>query len=154
MYRRLFPLFTLCAALLFSSCDDPKTISGGECGDDILDPGEECDTLQYGESTCTSLGYYGGNLQCNEDCTFNRSSCEEVGHCGDGVIQDEFGEVCDGASLGTAACGILEGTYAGGTLTCKDDCTLDVTGCPRCGDGVIQDADGEVCDGSNLADQT
>src|SRR5262249_40390449 len=55
----------------------------------------------------------------------------------------EGGEACDGADLGGAVC--PEETT--GTVTCRDDCRLDLDDCNRCGDGHARH--GEECDDGN-----
>lgn len=72
----------------------------------------------------------------------------EVAICGDGVLQT--GEWCDGDALGDHDC--VSRGFDGGELSCKLDCTLDVSLCFRCGDGNIDP--GESCDGSNLGGQS
>ncbi len=65
--------------------------------------------------------------------------------CGDGILQE--GEECDGGDLGGLTCE-QEG-YLSGTLSCKSDCTLDLSGCSKCGDGVVDREIGESCDDGN-----
>ena len=50
-------------------------IKPGICGNNIKEINEECDDPDLGGQTCTSLGYSGGNLSCNSNCTFNTSQC-------------------------------------------------------------------------------
>ncbi len=66
--------------------------------------------------------------------------------CGDGVRQSP--EECDGADLGGVTC--LGQGFSGGSVACRDDCTLDFGGCTGsgCGDGVIDP--GEACDDQDL----
>lgn len=45
------------------------------CGNGVLETGEQCDGSNLGGQTCTSLGYSGGTLSCNANCTFNTSAC-------------------------------------------------------------------------------
>jgi len=45
------------------------------CGNNIKEPGESCDGTDFGEASCISLGYIGGSLACNANCTINRISC-------------------------------------------------------------------------------
>ncbi|MBU1410415.1 hypothetical protein KKC22_02745, partial [Myxococcota bacterium] len=73
--------------------------------------------------------------------------------CGDGFVDP--GEQCDGADLAGATCASL-GFYSVSTQpACSADCTFDSLGCgERCGDGVIQTAFGETCDGEALAGAT
>lgn len=69
--------------------------------------------------------------------------------CGDGVAGAD--EACDGVDLHGLDC--VQLGYTEGTLACRGDCTLDVTGCSeRCGNGNLDF--GEDCDGANLAGQT
>ncbi len=129
----------------------------GACGDGFIQMTEfeECETGNLMGHTCLTLGYHGGELLCDAECRLDVSLCEAAGRCGDGAIQASFAEQCDGASLGGATCLTLG--YYGGQLACGPACTLDVTNCAtygRCGDGVIQSARGEGCDGADLNDFT
>lgn len=66
--------------------------------------------------------------------------------CGNGTLDP--GEVCDGEELAGVTCSGL-GFY-GGALACRADCTLDQSGCEaagRCGDGILQESEGESCEG-------
>ncbi len=74
--------------------------------------------------------------------------------CGDGVAETD--EPCDGEDLRDQDCEDF-GLYRG-TLSCRGDCTLDLSACGgRCGDGIRQN-DGvdtfEQCDGSDLGGTT
>jgi hypothetical protein len=61
-----------------SSClGDPAN-----CGNSLLDPGEQCDGSQLNGQTCESLGFSGGELVCTADCRFSTSGCSE-GPCSD-----------------------------------------------------------------------
>ncbi len=131
----------------------------GYCGDGTVQNthGEVCDGLNHGGQTCLTQGYYGGTLTCNPNCqTFGLADCAAVGRCGDSLVQGGFGELCDGNNLSGQTC--TSRGYYGGTLACASTCNGFVeSGCAavgRCGDGVIQSAYGEVCDGGNLASQT
>ena len=131
--------------------------AAGRCGDGILQTAnaETCDGANLDGQTCLSLGYYGGDLACATDCTFDRASCEAAGRCGDGIIQASNAETCDGANLNGQTC--LSLGYYGGTLACTNGCTLNLASCVaagRCGDGIIQTSDGETCDGSELGGMT
>jgi len=122
------------------------------CGDGLAIGDEACDGADLREKSCQSLGFHGGALLCGQDCTLDLAGCEEAGRCGDQMVQAAFDEVCDGEDLGGHTCGSLG--YYGGTLACTADCEqFDESGCMttgRCGDGVLQTAAGEVCDGANL----
>ena len=129
----------------------------GRCGDGILQESESetCDGAELDGQTCVSLDYYGGALACAADCTLDTTSCETVGRCGDGIVQNAHGETCDGAELGGQTCVGLG--YYGGTLACAADCTLLLAPCVaagRCGDGILQAAHDETCDGASLDGET
>jgi len=55
---------------------------GGYCGDGIIDGGEVCDGENLGGEDCTSLGFDGGELACDIDCTFDTSGCTRSCNCG------------------------------------------------------------------------
>lgn len=70
--------------------------------------------------------------------------CTPAG-CGNGVIDADNGEDCDGTAIGETTCEDL-GAYAG-TLTCTSSCRFDTSTCGGyCGDGITQDS--EQCDGT------
>ena len=126
----------------------------GRCGDNAVQAtyAEECDGSELGGVTCESLGYYGGQLTCDTGCHFDTDDCAAHGRCGDGLIQDTHGEICETNQLGDATCVSL-GWY-GGELACGADCTaLNESCCAavgRCGDGLVQETHDELCDGAEL----
>lgn len=97
-----------------------------DCGNGVIDDGEECDGNELGGMTCGDLeGFQVGDLSCSNDCTFDTSQC--IGElCGNGVIDDD--EECDGTALGGMTCSDL-GDFSGGTLTCGDNCVFDTSAC-------------------------
>ncbi|PKN45760.1 MAG: hypothetical protein CVU59_08110 [Deltaproteobacteria bacterium HGW-Deltaproteobacteria-17] len=150
----------------FSACSQ-------RCGDGEAQPEhEDCDRQDLQEKTCTDLGFAAGFLACGDDCRFDYSDCQSV--CGDGwtdpleacddgnrtpgdgcdaACRVEAGWDCvgtpsfcdglcgDGQVLGLEVCddGVNDGTYDG----CMADCHHWA---PRCGDGLLQSGEGEVCD--------
>lgn len=94
-----------------------------ECGDEVVSSREVCD-----QGTNNGLGDgspYGG---CTADCTLEP-------HCGDGIVDTDFGETCDdGLNLGGAASECAPGCQGVGSA---------------CGDGVLQTDAGEQCDDGN-----
>lgn len=48
-----------------------------QCGNGILDDGEECDGADLGGQDCTTIpgGFIGGDLSCGSDCRLNSDSC-------------------------------------------------------------------------------
>ena len=124
-----------------------------ECGNSIKEMGEVCDAGDLDEQTCLSLGYYGGVLECANDCmSFAIADCESAGRCGDDEVQSSWGEACDGTDMAGQSCETLG--YAGGTLACGLNCqSFDDTLClslqienddTLCADTVDNDADGLI----------
>jgi PKD repeat protein len=75
--------------------------------------------------------------------------------CGNGALDADAGEPCDGANLSGTTCQSLG--FDGGTLGCNSTCSeFSTLGCYHtvCGNGVIEGGAGEVCDGSNLGAAT
>ncbi len=116
-----------------SACTPPP-----DCGNYVIDPGEQCDDFNLNLANCTSLGYYGGVLACRPDCTYDESGCTM---CGNGVIN--VGEQCDGAALNQQDC--QSRGYTSGTLTCAADCTFDESQCDMDGFTMISAGHGNSC---------
>jgi uncharacterized delta-60 repeat protein len=126
------------------------------CGDGELNPetGEQCDTTAPNsedliDTACgtTFLGIPG----CTTNCTL---ICDP---CGNGIIENGRGEVCDGDSLEETDCDQITDsthTYHGGTLSCNANCQYNFDACTYCGDGTIQGTFGEECDGTNFGTGT
>jgi hypothetical protein len=164
-----------------TDCNDSDCAAAANCqacGNNTIDAGEECDANNLNGSTCATLGFDGGNLFCNANCTLNQSNCADevctggldedgdtlvdcldpncannvacVPGCGDNQI-NQTNEECDGNNFGGESCATLG--FDGGNLDCDNTCQLDVTGCVIfCGNNTI-DA-GEQCDGNNLSGQS
>jgi hypothetical protein len=66
----ILPILLL--SLFVISCDK---IDEFVCDNGILEVGEECDTLDFGLSTCSSFGHESGRLNCTSSCTIDSSSC-------------------------------------------------------------------------------
>ncbi|MBU1221858.1 SBBP repeat-containing protein [Myxococcota bacterium] len=132
-------------SLFLVACDDDTTVD--TCGDSIVDPSEECDPAAASQPLCTDVGYWGGSsVLCNADCTMDYSPCD--GHCGDGDIQTEFSEQCDGTNLADKPlCGDHAGYTGDNPVSCGSDCRFDLSMCDlKCGNGTIDE--GEDCDGT------
>ncbi|RMD51147.1 DUF4215 domain-containing protein [Candidatus Parcubacteria bacterium] len=124
-----------------SSCsgyeeDSDAVCSPFECGNGIVEDGEECDDGSFN-------GEYG---YCGSDCTYDSSF-----YCGDGTVAGN--EVCDCGSdtvsyydtgYGGEECVGVNGTY---DYTAAGTCAWDCSGpASYCGDGVVDS--GEECDGN------
>ncbi|MBU1219533.1 hypothetical protein KKF34_10270 [Myxococcota bacterium] len=128
----------------------------GGCGNGVKENTEDCDDLDTGGETCTSLGYYnGGTISCTSSCTYDTSGCLG-GICGDHIKQAS--EVCDGEDFGGSDCSNYG--FDSGSLSCSSNCfTIDTSGCENlttCGNNTVES--GEDCDGITIpetcADQT
>ena len=109
-------------------CCDAKVTTTDNCGDGFLDPGEACDGALPGGQSCSSLGYYGGNLCClAATCDYNLTSCESYGFCGDGTVQSAYDEECDHENLNSETC--ATSGYFTGDLSCAPSCEIIETGC-------------------------
>ncbi|MBN2723421.1 MAG: hypothetical protein JXR95_05055 [Deltaproteobacteria bacterium] len=125
----------------------------GQCSNGVREGSEECDTDDFGESSCRMLGFNGGALSCNDDCTVDISGCEETGMCGDGNL-DEGYEECDGDYMAETTC--IDLGYERGELRCDEYCHFDVAFCEAagiCGDGIYNDGY-EECDGDDFNGKT
>ncbi|MEM9455749.1 MAG: hypothetical protein AAGF11_16330 [Myxococcota bacterium] len=155
------------------------------CGNGMLDDDEVCDGDDLDGQDCVSQGFMGGGqLACQDDCSdFDTSACmEELSTCcqlnkgpgcdnmvcqdavcaldpfccsmqwdqlcadaagverpcaplncppppcGNGVLEEEEGEACDGMELGGEDC-VSQGFPMGGMLGCTDECTFDYSAC-------------------------
>jgi hypothetical protein len=54
------------------------------CGNGVVESGEECDGSNLNGQSCSGLGFSGGTLSCNSNCTFNTSQCISGGGGGGG----------------------------------------------------------------------
>ena len=133
---------------------DPILIS--ECGNGKVEGTEQCDGLDMGKytyQTCASLKYSSGNLSCNADCTLDTSACiggTTSSTCGNGTIQKY--EQCDGINLNGKTCASLG--YSGGNLTCKSNCSFDLTTCSNlyCGDRICNNGEDSVSCSEDCSD--
>jgi len=133
-----------------------KTCTGTlSCGDKVMNCSEECDTNDFGGTTaaqvCLNAGYDCGAATCTNMCTIDYTTCYK---CGDKKINCP-GEQCDGTDFGglTPQQVCINAGYECGSATCLNNCTIDYSGCHKCGDGVIN-CPGEECDGADIGGAT
>ncbi|MBU1379335.1 hypothetical protein KKD49_00815, partial [Myxococcota bacterium] len=109
------------------------------CGDGVVGEHEECEISDT--KPCENNSKL---VTCSRYCTWNYSNCSD--NCGDGIIQEQDGEECDGSELGETTCATLG--YSRGLPACGSDCKFDTSTCEdagSCGDGIFQ-PDWEECD--------
>jgi hypothetical protein len=118
-----------------SDCKFDKTRCAGTCGDGIKNGPEQCDGSDLGKATCLTAGYYAApGLACKSDCTFDTTKCGG-GRCGDGVINGNGLEQCDGTALPmlksgkVADCTGLGFQGATTSLKCSKTCRYTTTSC-------------------------
>jgi len=60
------------------------------CGNDVIDPGEQCDQSNLNGKTCADVGFKYGTLKCGANCQFDTSGCTSTRFVdnGDGTITD------------------------------------------------------------------
>ncbi len=125
------------------------------CGDGEINNNEQCDFSARLEDSCTALdpqnynifadSFAGGTAYCQDDCNYNITSCTYCGDgicsagefceqdnctCGNNIIEDGFGEQCDGNALPfQGSCSAYNSEYVSGALSCTKDCKLDFVNC-------------------------
>jgi cysteine-rich repeat protein len=135
----------------FNSC-----IPIPDCGNGTIEFPEGCDGNNI-PFTCAELNVGAtGALGCNAagdpngECQLNIGTCADL--CGDGILGQT--EECDGTNFNGDTCA-QEG-FTAGTLGCDPQgCFVTTDGCTAaCGDGVVDFATGEQCDGTDFDGET
>lgn len=116
------------------------------CGNNVIDPGEDC---EFRYATCEEVlgrGYVGEIITCT-DCKFGPIHCSR---CGDG--NPEGLEECDGGTIGPAGfehtCDGYFGVGTPGEVVCTASCEIDLSGCDTCGNNNAEPD--EQCDTFDL----
>jgi cysteine-rich repeat protein len=129
------------------------------CGDGIVGGDEVCDdgnirSCDGCSADCRSDESCGnGNVDCSEECDRGEENSDEpnascrpdchLQRCGDGIVDTQSGEDCDGAPSATTHC--EDFGFYGGTIECSDACRNDTSRCEAsCGDGIVNGS--EICD--------
>jgi len=109
--------------LTLTNFNQAPSVCTDECGDGEVSSREVCD--EGADNGSGDGSDYGG---CSATCTLEP-------YCGDGIVQEEFGEICD------------DGINVGGNASaCAPGCQQLGA---RCGDGVLQPGNDEQCDDGN-----
>tara|TARA_Y100000310_G_scaffold151291_1_gene150897 strand:- start:32297 stop:41485 length:9189 start_codon:yes stop_codon:yes gene_type:complete len=145
------------------SLDTSDCTKKPECGNGIINPGEECDGSNFGsfDGTCSGYSTYfntEGTLGCTNQCLIDTTQCngdDSDVTCGNNFI--ELGETCDTNSEGRGDtlpkfgaitdCSQYDEFDSGGPVTCTPECHIDTSNCipaPTCGNGHMDI--GETCD--------
>jgi cysteine-rich repeat protein len=118
----LLSALVVCGSCLWlaSGCEEQKPSQTYPCGDGVIEQHEQCDD---GEENSLEPN------QCRPSCT--------LPICGDGIVDDEYGETCDDGNDN-----VNDGCPSGPGELCQT---------AICGDGYVWNEDGgdEVCDDGN-----
>ncbi len=113
------------------------------CGDGFVDlaAGEECEPElpETFLSACEDTNRREGVGACDPATCMIINDPMQCGVCGDGIVDADLGEECDGQNLNGKAC-----SGSDSSLQCGADCRFDFSECDPCGNGEL-DA-GEECE--------
>ncbi len=114
-----------CHGFITEACGTPPT-----CGNGVIESPETCDGTNLGGESCSSLGLGDGKLSCTASCRWDQSQCSGSSKaCGNGTVEPP--EQCDDGN----------GNDGDG---CSSTCQVEF-----CGDGILQQGQGEECDDGN-----
>ena len=63
---------------MFDTTSCTNVVDPPRCGNGMVEAGEDCEGSDLRGETCESLGYEGGTLSCNTDCSYNETACISV----------------------------------------------------------------------------
>ena len=144
-------------------CSDSCTLTGtpyqapqGQCGDNNLDPGEDCDDGNLSnDDGCSSRCLFEGTEACSLTCSGSGASCSEDADCPQGESCELSGSGCCGNGQVDQFEECDDGNIARGD-GCSNICTNEgssaVGGLAECGNGVVDQnpaRGGEDCDDGN-----
>ena len=113
-----------------------KNVPQPYCGNNIIDGDDVCDGSDLGGVTCYDLidtdehAIFSGNPECKADCSGIELGTCTASHCGNGIIETEYNEICevvDGVAkfLNTPTCNDYMSNVSwkeGGIPGCDEDC--------------------------------
>jgi len=91
------------------------------CGDGVVDsPSEQCDRSDLGGATCTTLGFTGGALACDNTCHYDTTQCTgcTAASCTNGCC---FGDQCE-VGVNCATCLSYHQPCTVPTDCCSNNC--------------------------------
>lgn len=124
-------------------CADGSIASLVSCGDGIVQGPEQCEVASY-NSPLPGNSSENQQYQCGASCQANIG-----GYCGDGVVQNNFGEQCESST----PCVTEDGSA--GVRACTSSCQnspLCIAASISCGDGIRNG--NEECDTHDLGGQS
>ncbi|MBQ9817065.1 MAG: hypothetical protein IJM59_06330 [Proteobacteria bacterium] len=134
-----------------SACQEPAVPA---CGDGIINQNsEDCDgnNIRPDMLNCVDWddSFASGTVGCDtKTCKITFDSCilKPTTKCGNGVLDENDDEWCDGDKFVTKSCTEWSSVFSSGTLKCTKDCELDTSDCvlKKCGDGIVNND--EDCD--------
>lgn len=125
----------------------PSCFADSDCGNGVLDPGEQCDGINLGGASCGSQGFVGGTLKCSTTCTLDTAACN---NCGNGTC--ESSETCGTCAVDCSGkpeiCGNgIDDNCAGGT-DCADAACSGLASCQCRAPRTACTANSQCCSGS------
>jgi hypothetical protein len=143
-----------------TACEGTVGCPAPTCGNGVIQDLEQCEQGDLGGQTCATLGmgFDGGVLQCNMDCTLNSSSCAPFE--GDCCVSDGT-PGCANPACTAAVCDVIpsccdvawDAACAAEAMNQPFVCH-GLPSCPMslCGNGQAQGV--ELCDGADLNGET
>ena len=112
-------------------------VAEAECGNGIIEEGEECDGSDFGTDSCSTYGYNSGSLTCSS-CTIDTSSCYNTGGGG-------------GSSGGSSSSGGSGGVVVASDTGEEETCTPEWE-CSEWSDCIDGSQTRECTDSNNCGD--
>ncbi|MDI1437422.1 hypothetical protein [Polyangium sorediatum] len=114
-----------------SSSSSSGTGGNPNCGNGVIDPGEQCDGADFAGKTCASIGLGSGDLLCNPFCGIVASGCVPKEACNDFKDNDQDGllDCADDTCFMDAAC--LDSCFAPKSLSVPGWFNGDSSGRPN-----------------------
>lgn len=130
-------------------------VENPECGNGTRENDEKCDgpnsvaSLNCDAYDSSTSWKAGGHPSCSSDCELEKGSCQEAVSCGNGI--KEGNEECDGTDGLPSTCASWKPTVNWSNSSAQpacEQCQIVAGACVAelCGNGRIDDADGETCD--------